>query len=484
MTIATAFASDIGLQSECQTARHGALRLWPVVAITLMAIFAISLPNLIDPFIRHDDYPALFAEAHWFWGKTLHEGRWVNYFWHLRGLVTPSWLNFALYQALWAVLAATLAVAAMGRDGRPWFVTVLALFILVSPPAIFISLWFNTLIPGLAIVTLYAVLGCRIPQKTHRVLLPFFVIISFWAYTTYPLILLAVCLMRTEKRSMRDLIGLCALFVLSFAAAVLLTYTVNWQVHGVFGVPLDDWREATPAADLAGMVANLPILGETFKTLVVRSSYNFVPAAYFHVIMLAGATLVMIRMAPREVLYLHAGLWMGIALVVLQVLKLGVVVPPRTFIFAWMFYAVIVVRAAALLSSPPDLWGGLGGRMARNLALLIVLSYLLQTFNQYTIYRPWQAETLAMAQVVGASDGPVLVYGDVMTLSSAKAAYVQSDMALTFRMQQTTGRKVILCHSAPDECAEVETYRQRDNKLPALRVEVTTTGEQTRLSYP
>ncbi|WP_051539752.1 hypothetical protein [Sulfitobacter sp. 20_GPM-1509m] len=471
-TVATAL-HGIAPHSRDRTAQ--ALRLWPVVAITVAAVLVMSLPNLADPFIRFDDYPALLAQPELFWGKTLHEGRWINYLWHLRGVVTPAWLNFAVYQVLWAVLAGALAVAAMGREGRAWYVAVLALFILVAPPATLISLWFNTLIPGLGIVALYAVLGCRLSIGTHRALLPVFVILSFWAYTTYPLILLAVCLVRTERHSLRDLIGLCVLFVVSFAAAILLTYTLNWQFHGVFGVPLDDWRQATPAADLSGMIANLPILAETLSFLMVKFSFMFTPAAYFHLAMLVGATLVLIRHAPREALYLHAGLWLGMALMVLQVLKLGVVAPSRSFLFVWIFYAVIVVRAAALLGRTP----GLVDRMARNLTLLIVLSYMVQTFSQYTIYRPWQAETRAMAQVVETTDMPVLVYGDVMSLSGAKAVQLLSDKALVFRIEQITGRGIVLCDTDPNRCAAADQAAGT-----AVKVEVTTTGGQTRLSYP
>lgn len=471
-TVATAL-QGIAPHSRDRTAQ--ALRLWPVVAITVAAVLVMSLPNLADPFIRFDDYPALLAQPELFWGKTLHEGRWINYLWHLRGVVTPAWLNFAAYQVLWAVLAAALAVAAMGRDGRAWYATVLALLILVAPPATLISLWFNTLIPGLGIVALYAVLGCRLSIGTHRALLPVFVILSFWAYTTYPLILLAVCLVRTERHSLRDLIGLCVLFVVSFAAAILLTYTLNWQVHGVFGVPLDDWRQATPAADLSGMIANLPILAETLSFLMVKISFMFTPAAYFHVAMLIGATLVLVRHAPREALYLHAGLWLGMALMVLQVLKLGVVAPSRSFLFVWIFYAVIVVRAAALLGRTP----GFADRMARNFTLLIVLSYMAHTFSLYTIYRPWQAETRAMARAINAAEGPVLVYGDVTSLSTAKAVGLLSERALAFRMEQMTGQRIVLCQTAPDQCANAE-----DSGAPAFRVEVATTGAQTRLRYP
>lgn len=485
MTLATGLADCPAPLHSRLADRTATLPLWRVIVVTLLAACVMSLPNLIDPFIRNDDYPALFGEARWFWGKTLHEGRWLNYIWHLRGVVTPSWLNFGIYQALWAVLAAALAVAAMGREGRPWFIIVLALFILVASPAIRISMWFNTLIPGLAIVTLYAVLGCRISQRAHRALLPVFVIVSFWAYTTYPLILLAVCLLRTEHRSLRDLFGLMTLFVLSFAAAVLLTYTLNWMVHGVFGVPLDSWREATPAGDLAGMISNLTVLRQTFTALMALTAYNYMPAAYFHVGVLIFATVVMIRRAPQEALYLHAGLWAGMALIVLQVLKLGVLIPPRTFIFAWVFYAVIVVRAATLLSET----SGLGGRLMRNISLLVVIIYMLLAMYQYSIYRPWQAETRALGaaleQIDPSATRPVFVYGDVMTLDSVKTGFIQRDFALIFRTQQLTGHKVLLCDSAPETCSEMETSRRASDLPPAIRVEIEThDGGDVRISGP
>ena len=57
------------------------------------------------------------------------------------------------------------------------------------------------------------------------------------------------------------------------------------------------------------------------------------------------ATAVLVRHAPMEALYLHAGLWTGMALVALQCLQLGVIVPPRAFTFAWIVYALLLVRA-------------------------------------------------------------------------------------------------------------------------------------------
>ena len=77
------------------------------------------------------------------------------------------------------------------------FGPILAVIIIVAPPATMISLWFNTLLPGLGLVALYAVLGVILSQSLHRALLLPFVIAGFMAYTTYPLLLLTVCLVCT-----------------------------------------------------------------------------------------------------------------------------------------------------------------------------------------------------------------------------------------------------------------------------------------------
>lgn len=117
--------------------------------------------------------------------------------------------------------------------------------------------------------------------------------------------------------------------------------------------------------------------------------------------------------------------------------------------------------------------------MARNFTLLIVLSYMVHTFSLYTVYRPWQVETRAMAQAIKAAEGPVLVYGDVTSLSTAKAVGLLSERALAFRMEQLTGQRIMLCQTAPDQCAKAE-----ESGAPAFRVEVATTGAQVHLSYP
>lgn len=50
----------------------------PIILMTLLAVFVISAPNLIDPMIRFDDYPAFFADPTGYLVKTQDEGRWLS----------------------------------------------------------------------------------------------------------------------------------------------------------------------------------------------------------------------------------------------------------------------------------------------------------------------------------------------------------------------------------------------------------------------
>ena len=419
--------------------------------ICLVAILIASAGNLSDPMVRYDDFPALFAEPEGFWGKTLSEGRWLNYAWHLRGIVTPSWLNFAAFQACWAVLcAATAALAFPGTDRR-WFAVVAALTMLVSPPTMLIAPWFNTLMPGLAVVTLYAVLALYLPQRSIWLLLPPFTVAGLMAYTTLPIILLITCILATPKRSLLNLAGLVGLFVTSVGLALLCIYALNWQAHGVFGVVADMSRAPEPARGLAGLLGNLDRAGQTFSSFLLRTSYEFRPLVWFHVAMLGGSIIVMARHgrdSRLEMLYLVSALAIGLALGVAPSLKYGIYIAARAFIFAWLIYAILIVRAAEILSTTPTL----AGRLARNAVLLITFSYLLQLGFQWSLFRGWQAETRAIAKQIGAGPEPVFVIGDIMTYPGAEGAGIQHPLGLSGRLRQLTGRPVVLCDTAPQVC--------------------------------
>ncbi|MEH6361553.1 MAG: hypothetical protein V7761_12580, partial [Amylibacter sp.] len=129
------------------------------IGVTYFVLILVSGPQALDPMLRHDDYPALLADPSGFYVKTLEEGRWLNYWWHLRGWISPAWLNFAVYQLLWATFASAAAINACGKKEQLTYIIALALIIALATPALLISLWFNTLIPGLGLVALFAVLA-------------------------------------------------------------------------------------------------------------------------------------------------------------------------------------------------------------------------------------------------------------------------------------------------------------------------------------
>ncbi len=408
-------------------------------------LLAVSAGNLLDPIVRYDDYPALLAQPDGFWDKTLTEGRWLNYLWHLRGLATPAGVNFALYQLLWATTAAALAAAAVGAYERRWFTVVLALVLLPTPPVFLMAPWASTVIPGLAVLALYAWLALRLSQKHMRLFLPPFTLLAFTAYTTFPIIILTICAVATRKRSLRDLTSLLLLFAASLAASLVLVYTLNWLVHGIFGIQLDPRRSADPAQGLAEMAAHLPLLRETFAVFLQKMTFQSELVLAFHIGLLAVSTAVVAYRKPLEAIYLWTVMALGLALMALQVLKLGFTIPARAFHFAWILYAVLIVRSAQELSQSSNL----AGRLARNAVLLVAASYLVQTAVQFTQFRPWQSETRIIARHIQDLPGLVLISGDVRNFPSARKAGVHEASSLASRLNLLTQRDVILCEDHP-----------------------------------
>lgn len=423
------------------------------IGLVYLALMIASSPQLLDPIVRHDDFPALLADPSGFYIKTLHEGRWLNYWWHLRGVVTPSWLNFAIYQLFWAIFAGAAAVNACGRSEQRWYTVALALMVAVAPSAYLISLWFNTLIPGLGFVALFAVLANFLSHKNMRLLLLVFVPITLMAYTSYPLLLLAVCLTtHGTRRSWRDLIGLVTTFIFSFALGILLIYCLNYVEHGVFGIPMAEWRHPSPAHDLASLMANLGLFMDFLTNSATTLAFHFSPFIAVHGVLLIGGLIVLTRFSPWIALYILTGLLAGVGLLGLQIVVTGIDVPVRTITFFWVFYCIVCVRVALLARDR----GGLSARMARNVLVLIIASYLLQTAMQYKNYREWQAQTKDMAAQTKGGTGPIYVTGSYQSLSGAAKAGIQQPRGLRLRLTYLTGRTVFLCDETPQACAKID----------------------------
>ncbi|WP_264211265.1 hypothetical protein [Leisingera thetidis] len=429
-------------------------RALPQLPVTVAAVFAMllltALFQLPDPMIRHDDYPALLADPALFYAKTLTEGRWVNYLWHLRGFVTPAWLNFLVYQLLWAVYLGCLVHNAFGRETEVWQRVMVALIAGLSLPWVLISMWFNTLIPGLAIVALYAWLATRLSERTCRWLMLVFVPASLMAYTTYPFLILGLSLTRAGvARSARDLAGLLALFIASFALGMLAIYSLNYAVHGVFGVPMAEWRNPSPAHDLASALENSKLAWRFMVSLIQKGSYNNEALALLQAALLAGAVLSVMRRDKWRALYILSGAGMGLALICLQVIRSGIDMPVRSGGFLWIFGAVFIGLLAVEIRDSGR------ARMSRNLLFTLTAVYVVFGGLTHYLFSEWHRVSRAMAAELAGGEGPVYVTGTYLSLQAAKKSDLQKDQSVTFRLKHLTGRDIVMCESRPGDCANL-----------------------------
>jgi len=422
------------------------------IGITYFVLILVSGPQALDPMLRHDDFPALLADPSGFYVKTLEEGRWLNYWWHLRGWISPAWLNFAVYQFLWATFAGAAAINACGKKEQLTYTIALALIIALATPALLISLWFNTLIPGLGLVALFAALATFLSAAHTRLLLLVFVPLTLMAYTTYPFLLLAICLTTHGiTRSWRDLTALMGIFVVSFILSILLIYSINYVEHGIFGIPVAEWRGPKRAHDLASVFANLHLISDFIAESIMVISYDVVPLVVLNGLILVVAFIVSIRAEPWVTLYIFTGILTGLSLIFLQMLLNGVTVPPRALGFVWMLYCILCVRAALKGRDR-------GGRYASISWALIVFSvtiYFVCNAKHYFLLSEWQVETRKLADQVGDGVGPVYLMGSYKALPGAKAAGIQQPRGLRSRLTYLTEREVYSCEETPDACKEL-----------------------------
>ncbi|MFW8633658.1 hypothetical protein [Cribrihabitans pelagius] len=435
-------------QAAAGAARHRSAQLPALVLAVLAGLLLTALFQVFDPLVRHDDYPALWADPALFYSKTLTEGRWVNYLWHLRGVVTPAWLNFLAYQGLWAIYLGCLVHNAFGPGAEWWRRAMAALIAGLGLPWVLISLWFNTLIPGLAILALYAWLTTRAGERASRWLMLVFVPAALMAYTTYPFLILALSLTRAGvARSARDLAGLLVLFIASFALGMLAIYTLNYAEHGVFGVPMANWRHPSPAHDFASALENARLAGHFLTSLAMKGSYNNLFVLLLQGALFAAAIAAVMRQDRWRALYMLAGAGLGLALIFVQVIRTGIDMPVRSGGFLWIYLAVFLGLFTLQLKARGR------DRLGRNLLFTVMAAYAIFTGMLHHSFTEWQRVSRAMAAELSDGSGAVYVTGTYLALPEALESDLQKAQAVAFRLGHLTGREIIMCEEDPAPCA-------------------------------
>jgi hypothetical protein len=427
----------------------------------------VSLPQLADPLIRHDDFPAFFGDEFLYWEKTLSEGRWLNYLWMKYGPTWPAPVGFAFYQGSWALFAAAAAANALGPGARPVQLALLSTFIALSPHNFLISGWFNTQLPSTIFPAVFAVLAALSSQKAGRWLFLATGAVSMLTYPTVPLLMLALLLTKHDaRRSCGDLAVLLVILVVSILAGMLTMYAINWQVHGVFGLVIDDWRNATPATDLESLVGNLPMVPDLLGRLYYAMGFGHPVLSLVNLVLLLAAMAVLAVRRPGEAVYIAVGMAAAFGLMATHSVLSGVPLPERSLVVLWLLQGIAMMRAALQAGTP-------GRRQAAVVGMLLLLAlYGGQILKNTRNYTEWQDQTRALAALLPEARDRIVLYGDFRSVPGADRAGVFDSLALLFRLRQLTGQAWVFdCTDPPEPCPFVPPFDPAADPGPAYLIE-------------
>jgi hypothetical protein len=423
------------------------------LAIVFLSTYAVLLiaaggGQIVDPFIHYDDYPALVLYPDGYYMKTLAEGRWLNYWWHLRGVFTPSWVNFQIYFIGWALFAAAGALSIF-RTSDIRYPALLAALAVLAPQTTLISGWFNTLIPGIWLLAAYALLSLFLSPRAGRYLLLLFVPLTLQAYTPYPFMLLAICMMREDQdKTLRDVVAVILVFLISFALGIFVIYTLNYAVHGVFGLSLAGWRNPNPASDLAGMIHNLPKVATSLKQLYVMIGFGKPALSAMIVIAFLASLVAIYRRAPMEVLCILLPSLGGLGFLCLHATLEGIIFPFRSTYFVWITLAIGVMRALQLRETEET--GKGSAPIALTLMFALTIGALVRVHNQSLAI--WQHETRAIAAQVPAGTEQLFVYGTHLAVNGPRGPLTQMPNDMQYRLTYLTGVWAEMCTETPENC--------------------------------
>ncbi|MDA7427608.1 hypothetical protein PGB28_03995 [Primorskyibacter aestuariivivens] len=426
----------------------------PVALIALAVLVALAVPQFLDPFVRHDDYSALFGTPEGYVVKALGEMRWLGMLWHMRGWIWPAPVNFALFMALSVIWSAAFAVQFSAPTRAIWVASAVALLAAANVLTVPQSLWFNTLIPGMAVLAAYALACLRMGVKARLMLLFPTVFLSFLSYTTYPMLAVLTCLadpeMHTRRRIKHALILLC----LGVAAAILLSLSLNYLARGELIPKVENWRHAN--------TNETPERLAEFIEIIARQVMDFRWSALMLVISYPIACIILWRNRPEPVLFtLLILIFGGLPLIALSAVG-GIRMTAYAFIFvpATLVYAIALAFRSSLLG--------------RVVLVALCITSLVETSLYYRKFTDWQADTRAISALVPSGAQTIYIYGPPLDMRASNTAGLIYPEDIILRLKYLTGREVILCMRDADACPAGAGLSWGASNLP--EVEATLSG--------
>ena len=426
-----------------------------------VACGVVDVAQFQDPFVRHDDFCVALGDADAYYGKTLSEGRWLNWVWALRPGPFNLHVLWYSYMAAWALFSGVVG-ASLAPRGRAHIAVFLAVTIAFAPQMANMSRWFGTMVPGIAIMAAYAAIAAFGSPRARTVALFVFVPLGLMTHGGSPLIMVAVALgLGGWSGALAELAVFALAFVAAFAESIGLIYTLNYFAHGHFGVAIAEWRHPSPAASLGEVLQRIASVGSWLIELLTGMTH--LPATHIAPVALVAAVALGVR-APSVALRLALALALGTAINGAIVVSTGIATPFRGTYFLWPIAVIGVYQLAR--ATPSFIERGL------SIALLCFL-FLIGGFHLYLFdghFSEFQVDSRALADTVKpvftAPDEPLYVLGDPRELPHG-GYVVFSSLALQYRLALLLDRKIVVCFNAANDCAFLEPQRTQLPAYPA-----------------
>ncbi len=414
------------------------------VALVLLAAFGVALPQqLVDPFLRHDDYPVMLGLADLYWWKTFAKGRWVTWLWALRPWPRDPQAVMLLFLAVWCVAAAAMGVGMFRHDRRPWRAGLAAAAMAAMPQMAFIAPWPAATLPALAALAAVALAAALGSARTCLWVLVLAVPLGAMAHTTSPLLMLMAVAAAGPPMSGRfGPLAPVAAFAAGLALAAPTILALNLLVHGAASVETQSWLDERPATDVTALLANLRETAAWTARTVMRMTLGAPLAAMFLIGLALLAALSLAATDRRTLLRLALAFGVAFGIGLAPTLLQGIDTPARATGHVWML--PVALLALALREAATRLRAVV---FALALALLAAGAAPIWPAFFERMAPPYQAWTRDLAHRIaragGAPGETLLVRGQVHGVR--EALLLQSSTGLGFRLQALTGLEVHLC---------------------------------------
>ncbi|WP_313457069.1 hypothetical protein [Stenotrophomonas sp.] len=420
------------------------------IVVVLLAMF--SLGQLTSPFIAHDDFDWLLSgfdqgfETPF--SKALSEGRWGNVIWAKFSHFLSIKAAFGLYLVAFSAMCVGLSRALHRSAG-----VLGAVLIFLSPMTAETMQWPVTQVTGVAVTLIGILAMMRVQSDGHRrLVMAIGVVAGFLFYPSFgPLFLLVYAVQSAGSK--RSVILGAVVYVMSFVAAVLLVFSLNYVFHGTFSIKPATWRQATPLLQGGSLIGNV----ERYLTwyALVKELW---PALLAGSVGYAACLFLRIRLRQCLSALLLAGLLWGID-ASLSIVS-GLSLPLRSTVWLWLLVCIPVIflvyeRRTFILG----------------LVLCLPLAYTGATgwISAYSgtrhVYPAMEQIGLEIARVQGANAGKfddVILFGDVH--ANPTTGWVHSNRALRNYLFKDFGLYTMPCDE--DLCAKIQSDVDQRGEVP------------------